>query len=98
MQAYQRAYQMIQRLDTEPVHRTPGERLPVFSLEFNTLDASETHDNLQVGGVSNLRIPLVTQLRNPQSWRERLIPLAHSWYQRTHRSFPERLRFAETIA
>lgn len=98
MQAYQRVYQMIQRMDAMPVYRTPGDRVPCFSLALDPADASENHDNLQIGGGNGLTIPLVTPLRHTQAWRDKLIPLSHSWNQRSHRSLAERLRFAETIA
>ena len=68
------------------VQRRPLARMPCFRLT-----------GLAGTGDQGLVLPLVTKLRAPGLWRERLEPLVQLWSRRTQRSLSGQLRAAETL-
>lgn len=75
------------RYTEQTVSRKPAAAIPQFIL--------------QTGGASSdgggLLLPLVTRLRRPAQWRERLEPLVRLWQRRAHGTAAAQLLFAETI-
>lgn len=53
---------------------------------------------LRHGAGASVRIPVVSTLPRPASWRERIQPLVAMYGARDHRSLPSRLRAAEILS
>lgn len=68
------------------VVRNRVDRMPVFRIQMANGD--EQHE---------LRIPMVTRLKMPEVWRERLEPLTHIWQTRTGDTIDGQLKVNETI-
>jgi AraC-like DNA-binding protein len=67
------------------VRRAPIEHVPRFALQMDGDDAE-------------MILPLVTTLRAPALWREKLDPLVQLWLRRAHLTAPAQMLSAETIS
>lgn len=82
---YDFSYDMIESLE-ETVSRTPVQAMPVFHLHFPGDDT-----------FAGWRIPLITRLKNPEHWRERLEQLLYQWQTRNVDTLASQLQLCETL-